>query len=121
MSLDTKEDFYGKDVAAAIRNACDALGAPQEKLEIEVVETGTTGIFGLIRKKAHIRVLLKPDIEEVCAEVFEVANFLKAESEIEIASEPVVSIVLKKRSCVRKDKLLLRMKTMRMIFNRTMN
>ncbi len=92
MSLDTKEDFYGKDVAAAIKNACDALGAPQEKLEIEVIETGTTGIFGLIRKKAHIRVMLKPDIEEICAEVFEVASFLKEESEIGIETEPVISI-----------------------------
>jgi len=33
-------------------------------LNIEVVETGSTGIFGLIRKKAHIRVTIKPDVEE---------------------------------------------------------
>lgn len=71
MSVD-KKDFYGKEVAAAIKNACDTLRIPQEKLEIEVVETGTTGIFGLIRKKAHIRVSVKPDIEEAVADVFEV-------------------------------------------------
>jgi spoIIIJ-associated protein len=82
MSLD-KKDFYGKEVAAAIKNACDTLGVPQEKLEIEVMETGTTGIFGLIRKKAHIRVQIKPDIEEIVADVFEVDNFLKSESEEE--------------------------------------
>lgn len=86
MSLD-KKDFYGKEVAAAIKNACDTLGVPQEKLEIEVMETGTTGIFGLIRKKAHIRVQIKPDIEEIVADVFEVDNFLKSESEDEDDAE----------------------------------
>ncbi len=91
MSLD-KKDFYGKEVAAAIKNACDALGVPQEKLEIEVIETGTTGIFGLIRKKAHIRVLIKPNVEEGGAEVFEAAAFLKSEpDDEEIEIEPTVA------------------------------
>ena len=54
MSLE-KKDFYGKEVTDAIKKACDELGVAQEKLDIEVVETGSTGIFGLIRKKAHIR------------------------------------------------------------------
>ncbi len=56
---DTKKDYYGKDVAEAISNACKDLGAPQENLDIEVVETGSTGIFGLIRKKTHIRAAVK--------------------------------------------------------------
>lgn len=73
MSLD-KNDYYGKDVSEAIKKACEALGISQENLDIEVVETGSTGIFGLIRKKAHIRVQLKPVIEEV-AEVFETDHF----------------------------------------------
>lgn len=55
-------DFYGKEVADAIQQACDLLQVPQEQLEIEVVETGSTGIFGLIRKKAHIKAFVK--IEE---------------------------------------------------------
>ncbi len=49
-----KKDFYGKEVTDAITNACKSLGVPQERLEIEVITTGSTGIFGLIRKKAHI-------------------------------------------------------------------
>jgi spoIIIJ-associated protein len=69
MSLD-KNDFYGKDVAEAIKKGCETLGVPQENLDITVMETGSTGIFGLIRKKAHIRVQIKPVAEEV-AEVFE--------------------------------------------------
>jgi spoIIIJ-associated protein len=70
-----KRDFYGKEVAEAIKSACDTLGVPQEKLEIEVLETGSTGIFGLIRKKAHIRVAVRTDVEEVVEDVFEVSAF----------------------------------------------
>ncbi|MGA7276594.1 MAG: Jag N-terminal domain-containing protein [Desulfocapsaceae bacterium] len=58
MSADRK-DFYGKDVAEAIREACETLETPQEQLDIEVIETGTKGIFGLIRQKAHIRVRIQ--------------------------------------------------------------
>ena len=54
-----KIDFYGKEVTDAIKNACDTLQVPQEELAIEVVETGSMGIFGLIRKKAHIRAVVK--------------------------------------------------------------
>ena len=73
MSLE-KNDFYGKDVAEAIKKACDTLGAPQENLDIEVIETGSTGIFGLIRKKARIRVAVKPETEE--EEVVEMTTLL---------------------------------------------
>jgi spoIIIJ-associated protein len=60
MSADAK-DFYGKDVASAIKEACDTLNVAQENFDIEVVETGSTGIFGLIRKKAHIRVTIQSE------------------------------------------------------------
>ena len=54
-----KRDFYGKEVMDAIKKACDTLQVPQEELAIEVVETGSMGIFGLIRKKAHIRAVVR--------------------------------------------------------------
>lgn len=54
-----KKDFFGKTVADAIQQACDSLQASQENLTIEVIETGSSGIFGFIRKKAHIRVCLQ--------------------------------------------------------------
>ncbi|PIE65254.1 MAG: RNA-binding protein [Desulfobacterales bacterium] len=62
MSTDVKE-FYGKDVAAALKKACNELQVGQERLTVEVIETGSTGIFGLIRKKARIRVAIRPDEE----------------------------------------------------------
>ena len=60
MSADAK-DFFGKDVASAIKEACDTLNVAQENFDIDVVETGSTGIFGLIRKKAHIRVTIQSE------------------------------------------------------------
>ena len=54
-----EQDFYGGTVADAIANACKDLAASQEELHIEVLETGSPGIFGLCRKKARIRVRRK--------------------------------------------------------------
>jgi spoIIIJ-associated protein len=88
MSVD-KKDFYGKEVTDAISEACNKLGVPQEKLEIEVVETGSTGIFGLIRKKAHIRVIVKPELEEKEEDVFEMDGLLGATSNDDAEVEPV--------------------------------
>lgn len=53
------KDFYGKDIAEVIEQACKELGASREELDIEVLETGSAGIFGLCKKKAHIRVQRK--------------------------------------------------------------
>jgi len=104
MSLE-KKDFYGKEVAAAIKSACDTFGVSQEKLDIEVVETGTTGIFGLIRKKAHIRVQVKPDLEEVVSDIFEADTFLKSASEDHIKSEPIPPVPSKEKEVVKSDKV----------------
>ncbi|MEJ2057248.1 MAG: Jag N-terminal domain-containing protein [Desulfofustis sp.] len=58
------KDFYGKDVAEAIKEACDDFGVAQENLTIEVLETGSKGIFGLIRQKAHIRAQIQEGEEK---------------------------------------------------------
>ncbi len=53
------KDFYGTSVTEVIAKACKELSASQEELDIEVLETGSAGIFGLCRKKACIRVTRK--------------------------------------------------------------
>jgi len=53
------KDFYGTEIADVIEQACKELGVPQENLDITVLETGSAGIFGLCKKKAHIRVQVK--------------------------------------------------------------
>jgi spoIIIJ-associated protein len=56
--LDSYE-FEGKTKEEAIRSACEELGVSEEKLEIEVLSYGSTGIFGLVgAKKAQIKVTL---------------------------------------------------------------
>ena len=65
-----KQDFYAKEITEAIQMACDTLNAAQEDLDIEVVETGSNGIFGLIKKKAHIRAAIASgDQDAVVSEV----------------------------------------------------
>ncbi|MCI5149199.1 MAG: hypothetical protein D3916_07410, partial [Candidatus Electrothrix sp. MAN1_4] len=53
------KDFYGSTVTDAIAEACQKLSTSQDALSIEILETGSSGIFGLCRKKAHIRVTKK--------------------------------------------------------------
>ncbi len=53
------KDFYGGTVTDAIAEACQKLSTSQQGLDIEILETGSSGIFGLCRKKAHIRVTKK--------------------------------------------------------------
>lgn len=62
--MEKAKDFYSKNVADAIRQACAEFATSQEKLDIEVVETGSAGIFGLCRKRAHIRVTLKKGVAD---------------------------------------------------------
>lgn len=57
--MGSKQEFKGKDVDEAITMACDKLGVPREELNIEILSTGTSGIFGLCRKQAAIRATKK--------------------------------------------------------------
>jgi len=64
MPLDKKNEFEGKDVADAISKACKSLNVPQENLDIEVLTTGTSGIFGLCRQKTRLRVSVKKEYRQ---------------------------------------------------------
>jgi len=51
-------EFEGKNINAAVRNACDTLKILKENLKYEIVQQGSGGIFGLFGKKvAKIRVM----------------------------------------------------------------
>ena len=58
MSIRQKE-YKGKDIDEAIALACKDLKAGREEVDIEVVATGSAGIFGLCKKKAVVLVSLK--------------------------------------------------------------
>ena len=68
---DAGKDFYGKDIAEVIERASKELGASREELDIEVIETGSAGIFGLCKKKAHIRVKQRGGAAEAPADALE--------------------------------------------------
>ncbi len=55
------KEFFGNDVADAIKQACTAFSVSQDDLDINILETGSAGIFGLCKKKAHIQVAVKVD------------------------------------------------------------
>jgi len=55
--------FSGKNVDEAMEQACRFFKTEREKLEIEIVPGGPTGIFGLVgQKKAEIRDRMREEI-----------------------------------------------------------
>jgi spoIIIJ-associated protein len=59
MEMDTYE-FEGKTTEEAIENAARKLNVPAEDLNIDIIEPGSAGIFGLVGgRKARIKVTLK--------------------------------------------------------------
>lgn len=59
--MSAKMEYKGTDVEEAIGNACAALNVAREELDIRIISTGSTGIFGLGRKKAAVQVALKKE------------------------------------------------------------
>src|SRR3989339_1065509 len=58
------QEFTGKDVNIAIKNACSALSLSKDKLKYDIISEGTSGIFGIVgRKDARIRVTL-PKVDD---------------------------------------------------------
>ncbi len=54
------QEFEGKSLDEAIQKACDAFNLPQDRLDIEVLSKGSSGIFGIVgARKARIRVTPK--------------------------------------------------------------
>jgi spoIIIJ-associated protein len=59
MEMNTRE-FEGKTTEEAIENASRTLNVPAEDLNIDIIEPGSAGIFGLVGgRKAKIKVTLK--------------------------------------------------------------
>jgi len=55
-------EFQGKNTQDAIEHARRELGLPAERMEIEIIEPGSAGIFGLVGgRKAKIRVKIKQE------------------------------------------------------------
>ncbi len=90
--------FESKNVEQAIEEACRVMGCLPEDLEIEILEHGSSGLFGLGAKKARIKVRLKPEkiLSEranravmFLKELF-LSGELKLEPQAELAADHVV-------------------------------
>lgn len=86
--------FEGKTIEEAVELACQELRLPRERLEFEVISSGSSGVFGLGTKKARIRVKLsevqpekqeeKIDSQKILQELISLLNFdLTVESNFE--------------------------------------
>ena len=54
-------EFEGKTTEEAIENASRQLNLPVEELDIDIIEPGSAGIFGLVGRKAKIKVNVKSE------------------------------------------------------------
>ncbi|OGP50186.1 MAG: hypothetical protein A2Y79_07710 [Deltaproteobacteria bacterium RBG_13_43_22] len=64
-SLETE----GKSIEEAVETACIQLNVPKEQLEIEILNSGSIGIFGIMgSKKARIRATIKEEKLELVSE-----------------------------------------------------
>jgi spoIIIJ-associated protein len=65
--------FNGKTVDEAMEEACRHFGAARDKMEIEILSGGSSGIFGLVgKKKAQVRAKLREEkdiLQEIAAPV----------------------------------------------------
>jgi spoIIIJ-associated protein len=63
-------EIEAKSIEEAIETACLQLDVPREKLEIDILNSGSTGIFGIVgSKKAKIRATVKEESVEPAPEV----------------------------------------------------
>ncbi|MEM5788974.1 MAG: RNA-binding cell elongation regulator Jag/EloR [Syntrophobacteraceae bacterium] len=72
----TTIEIEEKSIEDAVLAACQKLKLPREKLEIEILSKGSSGIFGIVgARKARIRVTVKaPPVELTAEKAREVLN-----------------------------------------------
>jgi spoIIIJ-associated protein len=62
-------EFEGKTTEDAIKNACHQLNIPRDEMDIEIMEPGSAGVFGIVGgRKAKIKVTLLNDVPELAHE-----------------------------------------------------
>jgi spoIIIJ-associated protein len=87
-------EFEGRNTEDAIQNASRELDLPVEELNIDVIEPGSAGIFGLVGgKKARIKVSVKSTPEPEEAEHTEDPNVAKGVLEKILSLIPIEATV----------------------------
>ncbi len=87
-------EFEGKTTEEAIQNASRELEVPEEDLEVDIIEPGSAGIFGLVGgKKARIRVHLKQSEPEETDETDEIPTDEVTPEDVEFAQKTLREIL----------------------------
>lgn len=89
-------EFEGKTTEEAIQNASRQLNIPAEELDIEIIEPGSAGIFGLVgSKKARVKVIVEAedDSSEELAEEMSFEETAAPEENLEKAKEVLENIL----------------------------
>lgn len=81
------KEFKGKSVDEAVSEACIQFGASSDKLDIKVIDKGSTGFLGLGSKPAVIQVAIKQvSLEEIVRKFLgDVFQAMKIEVEMKIS------------------------------------
>jgi len=87
------QEFSGKDVTIAIKNACEALMLSKDELRYDVISEGASGIFGIVgRRDAKIKVIL-PENKTEASESESIKSFVdEAFGEETRIDEPPVNV-----------------------------
>lgn len=90
--MEQQKIFEGKNVEAAIEEACKYFGKNKDELEIKVIEEGSHGIFGIGGRKAKIEAKIKFDPQKLEEMVKEMVSGLLSY----IAPDPKINIQIDK-------------------------
>ncbi|PKN65293.1 MAG: hypothetical protein CVU57_10620 [Deltaproteobacteria bacterium HGW-Deltaproteobacteria-15] len=89
-------EFEGKTTEEAIKNASRELNIPEEDLDIDIIEPGSAGIFGLVGgKKARIKVHMKEAETEERSETEEAVDYEETEAAVEAIAPDDVAFAQK--------------------------
>ena len=82
-------EMTGKTVDEALKHALDELKLTKDKVDVEIIDEGSKGLFNLIgAKPAKIKVTTKPDaLDEAKTFLFNVLNSMNIEANIDIKEE----------------------------------
>ncbi|MDD5204485.1 MAG: protein jag [Desulfobacterales bacterium] len=89
-------EFEGKTTEEAIKNASRELNIPEEDLDIDIIEPGSAGIFGLVGgKKARIKVHMKEAETEERSETEEAVDYEETGAAVEAIAPDDVAFAQK--------------------------
>lgn len=92
----------GKTLDSATQDALDKLNATRDEVEVDPLDTGSSGFLGIGRKPARVRVTLRPD-DRIRTQVFlrNILSRLEVDTKVQITEEnETITVVLGEEASV---------------------